>query len=271
MLSTTTGVAPLSNASTSSRSSRRTFGPLVRDWTISTTSTLAATTCGPRAAPSMGSPRVNDRAPGQHRRRPGRSSTSTQSPVATCSSPGVARTVPSAMRTVTRPMSTRATRPGAAVGRPASSTSAASPASHPSASSASSCPIIHPDQRTLGPCVPRSHCSLAISGCATTLCWRAHMPPPIASCRCSCWTTALLRDVARAPESLRVSRRVAARSRPVVARTRQRFVRPARRLGRGGPARRQGSERVVDPRRSRTSAATRKRAPRDCKPPPRWT
>ena len=48
-VSTTTGVAPLSNASTSSRSSRRGFGPFVSDCTTSTMSMFAATTCSSRA------------------------------------------------------------------------------------------------------------------------------------------------------------------------------------------------------------------------------
>ncbi len=57
--STTIGIAPLSNARTSSRSSRRRFGPLLSDCTTNTTSTLAATTCGRRARPSPASPRTN--------------------------------------------------------------------------------------------------------------------------------------------------------------------------------------------------------------------
>ena len=59
LVSTTTGVAPLSNASTSSRSRRRRFGPLVSDCTMNTVSTFAATTCASTAAPSIGSPRTN--------------------------------------------------------------------------------------------------------------------------------------------------------------------------------------------------------------------
>jgi len=48
----------------------------------------------------------------------------------------LARPASTYVSTVTRPMSTRATRPGAAVRRPASSTSPASVSSHPSAPSA---------------------------------------------------------------------------------------------------------------------------------------
>ena len=116
LLSTTVGWAPLSNASTNSRSRRRTFGPLVSDWTTNTSSMLAATTCSLRALPSMGSPRTNDDFRGSTSTISS-SATSTQSPTAGEYAPGCANSVPPTPMTVARPKSTRATRAGRASGR----------------------------------------------------------------------------------------------------------------------------------------------------------
>ena len=132
-VSTTTGVAPLSNVSTSSRSSRRAFAPFVsvvqyqHEIDVRGQHLLAAGDTFDRVA--------------ARRRRCGAGSSaatwvsggspprSTQSPVARCSAPGAAYVGPDSVRTVTRPLSTRPTRPAIAPSTPPTAGTASAAAS----------------------------------------------------------------------------------------------------------------------------------------------
>ena len=109
-VSTTTGSAPLSNASTNSRSSRRCDGRAVRECSSAATSTLA-----PTMWPAL-APRAARRTNALRRSR----TEATRSPlgVATAQSPTATsmpivrnRSSPASVQTVAQPRSRRATRP----------------------------------------------------------------------------------------------------------------------------------------------------------------
>ncbi len=111
---TTTGRAPLSHATTSSRSMRFGLGSRSRPTTMNATSTLAATTCGRGIGPEPRFESSDHRGriasiDGSPSARGGRSAT--QSPT-TGRSALVAVIIPSAVATTDRSRSTRAMRPG---------------------------------------------------------------------------------------------------------------------------------------------------------------
>ena len=141
LVSTTAGSAPLSNASTSSRSRRRCFGSSPKECVRKTTSMFAASVWATARLPSNEARRTNaERRGSTYSTRSSSSLGTTQSPTATSAPMLRTRRVPTSVSTVLQPRSSRLTRPGRPV-PPCSCHARSRSSSQPSDRSAPSAPI----------------------------------------------------------------------------------------------------------------------------------